>query len=155
MNKIRSYFNKEQSIVNELRKITLERCLILPSVNMSSFLAMFNIMNQSGAKCWTNNSDNSNFPPDFFSNEYHLMMDVMRVSEYEWSIDDGKVLNPLIVNETSYIYDMIQKAERNEDVNFSSVSIVQLSKNVEWRHLDHSYQQWLNGFTRVITRHNS
>lgn len=161
MNKIRSYFNKERSVFNAIQKLPFDSYTTLVfndgGVNAGTLFdidTLKQIVKPENNQFWVNNSDNSDVPPDYYSDEFNLMMDMMRVSEYEWILDDGKILNPLTTNETSHLFHQIQRLENGEDIDMDAISIVDLSRNDNWRSVDHSYSQWLDAFARVVMRHN-
>ncbi len=99
---------------------------------------------------WRDSSGNSDPPPDFYSDEYRLMIDVMRVNDTERKNKKGKLLNPTIKHERE-LYREIQDSgilDRFPNVNVHTIGDTGLSSFE-----DHNYKFYRKNFARVINKH--
>ena len=103
--------------------------------------------NKSFLENWIDNSKNTNYPPDFYSEKFKLMMDVMRFNDFE-TLEKGKIINPQLQHESSAFkelkrsgfLDMFPNVEEFINVN-SGVSS--------------SYENYFNSFRRVVEKHDN
>lgn len=56
-----------------------------------------------GSAAWIDNSSQTNWPPDYYNTVDKLMMEFMRVTDYEEELGNGKVLNPVARDENKCI----------------------------------------------------
>lgn len=101
-------------------------------------------------KWWTDNSNDTNHPPDFYANHYKLMMDVMQVSEYAITeVRGNKVrrINPAIQDEVF----AIQQRAQNGDFPPEGCDVIMVTQQFH----PHNYQMWLDDFQRVVQYHNT
>lgn len=101
---------------------------------------------------WVDNSRNSDFPPDFYSNTYQLMMEIMNVSDNEHE-DNGHIVNPVMRKmdemkkelKDSWIFEQLP-----DNINFMINPITDLPGDE-----DHNYTFYVNCMNRVLSKHIS
>lgn len=96
---------------------------------------------------WINSSGKDDPPPDFYSDKYRIMMDVMRVDDHERTGNRGKLFNPVRQRER-----MLHK-EITDKFGISPDSKVEIHINAYTglsSYEDHNYTLYKNNFRRVI-----
>lgn len=99
---------------------------------------------------WTNSSGKSDPPPDFYSDEYKLMMDVMRIDDHAFIDRKGKIQNPTNAGE-SKLYKELQKSGILEA--FPSADVIVNAKTLLPTEQDHCYEFYYKNFKRVLYEH--
>ena len=102
---------------------------------------------------WCHSNRKSDPPPDFYSDRYKLMMEVMRVDDHAFMNSKGKIVNPHIKNENETYRD-IRSFLNKQGVSFSGDIIVNTLTGLPTEE-DHSYDKYVANFKRVIEKHNS
>ena len=102
---------------------------------------------------WNCSSSKSDPPPDFFSDKYKLMLEVMRVDDHAYINEKGKIINPHIKKENE-TYKEIQKFVRDNNILYSGDIIVNTVTDLPTQD-DHSYDKYIVNFKRVIENHDS
>lgn len=142
-----AYYDSEINIVNDLCECD------------NSEIFIFNGNDEEILQCvrkveeWQCSSSKSDPPPDFYSDKYKLMMEVMRVDDHAYINAKGKVINPHIKKENE-TYKEIQKFVKNNKISFSGNIFVNTVTDLSTQE-DHSYDKYLSNFKRVIDNHNS
>ena len=142
-----AYYDREINIVNDLCECD------------NSEIFIFNDNDEEILQCvrkveeWQCSSSKSDPPPDFYSNKYKLMMEVMRVDDHAYINAKGKVINPHIKKENE-TYKEIQKFVKDNNISFSGNIFVNTVTDLSTQE-DHSYDKYLSNFKRVIDNHNS
>lgn len=99
---------------------------------------------------WRDSSGNSDPPPDFYSDEYRLMIDVMRVNDHEQKGKKGKLYNPSMARERQ----MFKELEDSGILKQFPNAKVYLNGDTQLpTHEDHNYDLYLKCFRRVISKH--
>ena len=104
-------------------------------------------------EAWHHSNRKSDPPPDFYSDKYTLMMEVMRVDDHAFINDKGGVINPHIQKENK-TYKDIQDFLKKQGVHFSGDIIVNAPTNLSTED-DHSYDKYVANFRRVLEKHDS
>ena len=101
-------------------------------------------------ECWINSSGKSDPPPDFYSEKYMLMMDVMRVNDHERKGKKGKLYNPDMAHERELYKHLLESGNLQQFPNAKVYlnGYTQLPTNK-----DHTYKMYKNNFLRVIKKH--
>lgn len=92
-----AYYDSEINIVNDLCECD------------NSEIFIFNGNDEEILQCvrkveeWQCSSSKSDPPPDFYSDKYKLMMEVMRVDDHAYINAKGKVINPHIKKENEML----------------------------------------------------
>ena len=100
-------FDNELEIIEFFRETETRETLLLPENDENAEQVYLSIV-QKWEK-WTNSSGKTDPPPDFFSDELGLMMDVMRVDDHGHVGRNGKsIVNPTLQRESEVMREMKQ-----------------------------------------------
>ena len=99
---------------------------------------------------WIVSSGKSDPPPDFYSDEYRLMMDVMRVNDHEQKGKKGKLYNPSMAHEKEMLRELEQAGILKQ---FPNAKVFLNGDTKLPTHEDHNYTLYLKNFSRVIRNH--
>ena len=99
---------------------------------------------------WINSSSKSDPPPDYYSPEYKLMMDVMRIDDHAYIDVKGKVQNPTNAGE-SKLYKELKKSGILE--SFPNAEPIVIAKTKLPSEKDHNYSFYKSNFKRVVSEH--
>ena len=114
---------------------------------------LFNSNNEKILQCvrkieeWQCSSSKSDPLPDFYTDKYRLMMEVMRVNDHVYINAKGKVINPHIKKENE-AYKEIQKFVKDNNISFSGNIFVNTVTDLSTQE-DHSYDKYLSNFKIV------
>ena len=108
------------------------------------------VCNQDNWDNWIDSSGKSDPPPDFYSDEYKIMMDVMRVNDHEHKGKKGKLYNPSIAHERQMFKELEQSGILNQ---FPNARVFLNGDTQLSTHEDHNYNLYLKCFQRVISKH--
>lgn len=142
-----AYYDSEINVINDLCECD------------NSEIIIFNDNDEEILQCvrkveeWQCSSSKSDPPPDFYSDKYRLMMEVMRVDDHAYINAKGKVINPYIKKENE-TYKEMQKFVKDKNISFSGNIFVNTVTDLSTQE-DHSYDKYLSNFKRVIDNHNS
>ena len=148
--KIKEAFDDEAFIIKFMSDTSKSETGLFPHCHktMRLYKNLFN------TKLWTDNSADTNNPPDFYSNRLKLMMDVMQVSEYAYEEQRGKKtkhVDPMKQREAKLLKDLAAKGI----VAGKDCPVIVVANGDSSIGLEHNYQQYLNEFKRVVGYHNS
>ena len=143
------YSEKESNIIDFFRSMCNQEICLFPvsddTERIVSLLRDPDIWNK-----WKDSSDKQSPPPDFYCDEFSLMMEVMRVD------DHGRKLHGNIINPT---YEREHRIERELIDN----GIYDIFPNLEGLYInaktdlptveDHNYSFYLENFRRTIKKH--
>lgn len=103
---------------------------------------------------WTYNAGKSDPPPDFFSDEYKLMMEVMRVDDHAFVNNKGCMINPVNMRESKLQKEIRGKIrESRPDADFNNIEIaVNVVTELSSDH-DHNYRFYHTNFRWVLEKH--
>lgn len=148
--------DKEKDIIEYLQilyEAGLQRVAIFPmpvSKNSKVENIVDKVCNMKEWVNWIDSSGKSAPPPDFYSDKYELMMDVMRVNDHEQKGKKGKLHNPTMAHERGMYKELVKSG------------VVKLSPNAKVfpigntklpTYADHNYNLYLKCFRRVISKH--
>ena len=143
-----NYFDKESNVIEHFQ--TTCHGIIFNSIE--SIFIVNKVLKSRHWKNWVNNSKKSDPPPDFYSDKYKLMMEVMRVDDHTKKLKSGKLYNATNVAE-SKIYSELKAKGIEDGVNGNKVIVISHS-NLPTEE-DHNYKFYLSSFKRVLEKHNS
>lgn len=148
-----NYFDDEEKIIYHFQCVDKREVHLVDKTRdvISVFEAIYNADNW---KKWINNSAKENLPPDFFSNEYELMMEVMRVDDHAHYDENGVLVNPVNKRESILQKEIRQKIlshNPNADLTETDIYINALSGLPS--NEDHNYQFYSDSFARVLKKH--
>ena len=99
---------------------------------------------------WTDSSGKSDPPPDFYSDKYKLMMDVMRVNDHEKRGKKGKLYNPSMAHEQEMYMELEQAGIIKQ---FPNAKVFLTGQTQLPTYEDHNYNLYLKCFNRVVSKH--
>ena len=145
-----NYFDDESRIVEKIHNTYLYKCAF-PNNSVRAKRVLASVCEPHKWEKWHNSSGKADPPPDFFCDEYGLMMDVMRVDDHSFINDKGDVCNPTNQRES-----MLQKELRAKgildafpDAKRIMVNAITDLPTVE----DHNYQFYYTSFERTVKKH--
>ncbi len=143
-----NFFDKESNIIEYFQ--TTCHGIIFNSIK--SIFIVNKVLKSCHWKNWVDNSKKSDPPPDFYSDKYKLMMEVMRVDDHTKKLKSGKLYNATNVAE-SKIYSELKSKGIEDGVNGNKVIVISHS-NLPTEE-DHNYKFYISSFKRVLEKHNS
>lgn len=143
----------EEDIIEHLQlfyETELQRIALFPSQNPEIEDILDKVCNQERWHSWINSADKSAPPPDFYSDEFNIMMDVMRVNDHEHKGKKGKLYNPSMTRERQ-MYKELEDAGILKQ--FPNAKVYLNGDTQLPTHEDHNYDLYLKCFRRVIQKH--
>lgn len=128
----------------------LQRIALLPSPTPELENILDNVCNKEKWDKWIDSADKSAPPPDYYSDELRIMMDVMRVNDHEHKGKKGKLYNPSMIRERQMFKELEESGVLKQFPN------AKVYLNVDTQlptHEDHNYDLYLKCFRRVIAKH--
>ncbi len=141
-----AYYDNELNIIREFNDIGYKYILVFDGEG-EEILKKINSFDN-----WINSSGKSDPPPDMYSNEYNLMMDIMRVDDHTSINKKGMLYNAYRIKENNTYKKMQQWAIENNitltgDILVNTVTDLPTDE-------DHSYDKYLKEFSRVVKKHD-
>lgn len=143
------YLDSEKSIIKHFQSVNPKSVLLL-NENTESIKVFESIHNQENWKQWIESAGKSDSPPDFFSDTYKYMMDVMRVDDHSYKNKKGKVVNPTNHHIRDVEKEIIQSGIM--DLCPNAELIINAYTDLPTDE-DHNYKYWYKNFMRVIEHH--
>lgn len=142
-------FDDENTIIDHFQSESISSIMLIPHCDEieSVFQSVFD---KKKWKLWTDTSGNNDPPPDFFSDELGLMMDVMRVDDHSFIGKKGKLVNPTLALES------IVEKELRDSVIMALFPDAKLYLNVDTKlptEEDHNYKFYRDNFKRTVRAH--
>ena len=149
MSKGRMFADNEIDIIEQLQNLNnSEICFPIESEKAVSVLNKIKAK-KNWAK-WVDNSKNTNNPPDFYCDNFKLMMDIMRVNDAERFNRRGKFYNPSMRHER----DIYNEIERSGLLAAAPNAKVTINGNTGLpTEEDHNFALYSNNYKRVISEH--
>lgn len=148
-----NFYDNENEIIDTFQFIR-KRDVHFPFLSRDA-IAVFNaIYNRKKWRNWTNNFRKSDPPPDYYSNKYGYMMEVMRVDDHAHYNEAGVLVNPVNQRESMLQKEVRQKIlQGNPHADFEKIKIIINA----WPRLpsveDHNYHFYYENFKRILTKH--
>ena len=142
-------FDNEIEIIKHFQEVEMKETLLLPENDKEAEKVYLSII-QEWEK-WENSSGKSDPPPDFFSDELGLMMDVMRVDDHGHVGCNGKsIVNPTLQRESEVMRELKEKGILDMFPNTQPYLIVDTKLPTEE---DHNYIFYRDNFNRTVGSH--
>lgn len=142
-------FDNELEIIDLFRKTKSSEVLLLPENDASAEKIYLSIIKKW--EKWTNSSGKSDPPPDFYSNELGLMMDIMRVDDHGHIGNNGKsIINPTRQRESEVMRELKEKGVFDMVPNAKPYLIVDTKLPTDE---DHNYIFYRDNFNRTVGAH--
>ena len=144
------YLDSENAIIDSFQSV--DNTSVYFSVESEKTIEIFEtIHNRDNWKLWIDSAGKADPPPDFYSDEYKCMMEVMRVDDHSYKNKKGKVVNPT----NSHIRDVEKEIMQSgimdmfPNVNHLMINAFTSLPTKE----DHNYDFYRKNFARVIENH--
>ena len=145
------YFDKEDNILEQFRELDNSECYPINGETVEIFPL---VRDETNWKFWTNSSGKSDMPPDYYCDEFKLMMEVMRVDDHAYQLKKKgktKIIDPVAVRESE-----MRKELKSSGIldNFPDVEILTVAKLPKLQTDDfRNYMRYKENFIRVIDKH--
>ena len=141
-----NYYDTEENII-ELLQDTPFREIHMENLSKGVLEFFSSLYQKEKYKNWKNNSAKNLIPPDFYSDKYKYMLEVMRVDDYRIGNNSPNALESKIIREIE------TERRKNGFLSFKESNIriyvvPDMSKASE-----NSYEIYLENFKRIIEKH--
>lgn len=141
--------NDESFLVDRLRCEDFSKIIGVGNVENCKHIAE-TLFIDAKFKFWIESSKKSDPPPDYYSDKYNLMMDVMRVDDCAYINEKNQVINKTLQAENLKIKEVKQFFPENNNITML-VSVNSHPGLTTYE--DHNYKRYYENFTRVINKH--
>lgn len=148
---MKSRDDKEINLVNKLRLLSKNEIYYIPESTKVKRVANDVIFIDEWEKYWTDNSEDTNNPPDFYSDKLSIMMDVMRVTDKE--VKSGK--NPTLAKESKVLKEIEESGILSMFPNVTEDDIFLNCDSGLPTDKDHNFKAYRRQFERTINKHSS
>lgn len=147
------FADNEIDIINYLHifySTQLSKIALFPRESKELISVVEKVCDSDNWKNWIESSGKSDPPPDFYSDEFMLMMDIMRVNDHERKGKKGKLHNPSMKHDKELFRELQQSGilAQNPNANVFIIGDTQLPT-----YEDHNYKLYLKCFQRVLSKH--
>lgn len=139
------YFNDENNILENFRNVPINECYCSSDAEKIIFSLIHDEQNWSD---WKDSSGKADLPPDYFSEKFELMMDVMRIDDHGFKNKKGKVVNPTYARESQLENELKNAGVLNEGSDAFVIPDTGLP-TIE----DHNYNFYQKNFEKIISNH--
>lgn len=145
-----SLYDNENKIIETFQDEKAKQICIIPQTeDVCQILDC--IYDKENWRLWKDSSGKGAPPPDFYSEHFKIMMDVMRIDDHAYENSKGKIINPTLKKENE-IYNEIINSDFIKNMNFKGDIIVNAVTDLP-SYEDHNYGFYLKNFERVINKH--
>lgn len=146
-----NYYDNENNIMLSFREVECDE-VYFPVESFAAIEMFESIHDVEKWSKWVDSSGKADLPPDFYSNEFGIMMDVMRVDDHAFLNKKGKVMNP-VNEEESKIQRELKEAGFQE--MFPNAQILVNADSRLTSEDDHNYTFYLDNFARTLKHHGN
>ena len=146
---IKNRNDKEINLVNDLRKVEKGDICCIPETIKANRVVNDVIFNDKWEEKWKDNSEDTNNPPDFYSDKLSIMMDVMRVTDKE--VKSGK--NPTLAKESKVLKEIEESGILKLFPNITEDNILLNCNSDLSSDEDHNFKAYKRQFKRTIEKH--
>lgn len=141
-----NFFDKESNIIEWMQGTSIKDvCFTFSTI--SCFLFYLSIRLPILYQYWIDNSGEIKAPPDFYSDKYRFMLEVMRVDDYKLG---GKSPNAL---ETKLVYELNLERKRNNLPTFDEDNIKLIVLPDMSKASINNYDVYVSNFSRIVKKH--
>ena len=148
-----NFYDSENEIIDTFQTVR-KREVYFPCFSKDAVSAFNAIYKRKKWKSWIDNSGKANPPPDFYSNKYGYIMEVMRVDDHAHYNEKGVLVNPVNQRESMLQKEIRQNILKNNPK--ADLENIKIMINA-WPQLpsleDHNYRFYYENFERVLTKH--
>ena len=143
-------FDKENEIIEYFQTIVSPPEVALIPENDEMERVFQSISDEESWAKWTDTSGKNDPPPDFYCDEYGLMMDVMRVDDHGYISEKGKTVNPTLTREREVTKELQENGILGQ---FPGVKLHLLVDTKLPTEEDHNYRFYRDNFVRTVEAH--
>mgnify|MGYP007081727145 FL=1 len=143
-------FDKESEIIEFFQTIVSPSETLLIPGNEETEQVFQSIFDEKSWTKWTDTSGKNDPPPDFYCDEYGLMMDVMRVDDHGYISEKGKMVNPTLTRESEVTRELQEKGILGQFPGAKLHLLVDTKLPTEE---DHNYRFYRDNFVRTVETH--
>lgn len=145
-----NYFDNESNIISFFQDTPYD-LVFFPRKTKAAIKVFRSIHDEDKWRNWIKSSGKADPPPDFYSDEDGLMMDVMRIDDHTRTTEGGKVVNPVNQKE-SRIYRELREKGLIDKLSSPSIVFINATTDLPSKE-DHNYTFYYTCFQRVIKKH--
>lgn len=140
-------FDDEKEIIHFIQKLDNKKLInIFSSIRARKFYK--SLHNRKIFENWIDNSGKNQIPPDFYSDKYKYMLEVMQVDDYELGSNSPNALESKMYKEMINQIGINRFNDLKDNCTFLFVPNLNNSSK-------HGYDIYLNNFKRVVENHNN
>ena len=143
-------FDKENEIIEYFQTIVSPPEVALIPENDETEQVFQSISDEESWAKWTDTSGKNDPPPDFYCDEYGLMMDVMRVDDHGYISEKGKTVNPTLTREREVTKELQENGILDQFPGAKLHLLVDTKLSTEE---DHNYRFYRDNFVRTVEAH--
>ena len=143
-------FDKENEIIEYFQTIVSPPEVALIPENDETERVFQSISDEESWAKWTDTSGKNDSPPDFYCDEYGLMMDVMRVDDHGYISEKGKTVNPTLTREREVTKELQENGILDQFPGAKLHLLVDTKLSTEE---DHNYMFYRDNFVRTVEAH--
>ena len=143
-------FDKENEIIEYFQTIVAPPEVALIPENDEMERVFQSISDEESWAKWTDTSGKNDPPPDFYCDEYGLMMDVMRVDDHGYISEKGKTVNPTLTREREVTNELQENGILEQFPGAKLHLLVDTKLSTEE---DHNYMFYRDNFVRTVEAH--
>lgn len=148
-----NFYDDERMIIENFQMANNSE-VFFPFRSREAIEAFKSVRNTKKWANWTYNAGKADPPPDFFSDKYHLMMEVMRIDDHAFINEKGVLINPVNIRESQLQKELRAKIkESNPGIDLDSVKIMVNAISGLPSLEDHNYQFYYTNFKRAVEKH--
>lgn len=148
-----NYFDDENEVIKHFQKYP-HAIVYLPPKSREAVRVFEKISKKSKWAKWKDSSKKADSPPDFYSDKFKLMMEVMRVDDHSRVNERGQVINPTNIRESIIQREIRSNLIRNgRDPDKDNIKVFVNAVSGLPTFEDHNYTFYYEGFARVLNHH--
>lgn len=148
-----NFYDDERMIIEDFQ-LTLNSEVCFPFESRDAVEVFKSVRNTRKWTNWTYNAGKADPPPDFFSEKYQLMMEVMRIDDHAYVNENGVLINPVNTRESQIQKELrakIKAAQPTLDVDNLRIRVNAITNLPSLQ--DHNYQFYCANFKRAMEKH--
>lgn len=142
-------YSSEKEIIAFFQSIEPEETALIPENRLSEKF-FHSIYEHECWGYWIDSSAHNDPPPDFYNDNDHIMMDVMRVDDHGYKNGKGKTVNPTKERESKLWHELKDAGIFETFPNAKSLLIADTKLPTDE---DHNYRFYRNNFVDTIEKH--
>lgn len=147
-----NYFDDENIIIEHFQGVECSSVFFVNETDKATSI-FESIHDVEEWKQWINSSKKSDPPPDFYCDQFKLMMDVMRVDDHSFINEKNKVVNPTNMKESKIQAEIKESCILKLFPNANRVIVNAQTELTSDE--DHNYKFYKENFIRTVRQHKS